>query len=37
MTLFEASATEATIFAAALLKYFGGERDQLTLDILKTR
>ena len=37
MTLFEASATDAKVFAAALLKYFGGERDQLTLDILETR
>jgi uncharacterized protein (DUF1810 family) len=35
MTLFERSATDSTIFRAALLKYFGGESDQLTLDILK--
>lgn len=36
MTLFEGSATDPTIFRAALLKYFGGKSDQLTLDILKS-
>ena len=35
LTLFEYSATEPGIFRAALLKYFGGKPDQLTLDILK--
>ena len=34
MTLFEQSATEPAMFRAALLKYFGGKPDQLTLDIL---
>ena len=37
MTLFAGSATDPTIFQAALLKYFGGEPDQLTLDVLKNR
>lgn len=37
MTLFEASATDPTIFRIALRKYFGGEPDQATLDILKSR
>jgi uncharacterized protein (DUF1810 family) len=31
MTLFEQSATEPAIFRTALLKYFGGKPDQLTL------
>lgn len=35
MTLFERSATDPTIFRAALLKYFGGKPDQVTLGILK--
>ena len=35
LTLFEYSATEPGIFRAALLRYFGGKPDQLTLDILK--
>jgi uncharacterized protein (DUF1810 family) len=35
MTLFERSATDNAIFRDALLKYFGGQPDQLTLDILK--
>jgi uncharacterized protein (DUF1810 family) len=35
MTLFERSAADPMIFRTALLKYFGGEGDQLTLDILK--
>ena len=35
MTLFERSATDPGIFQAALLKYFGGEPDPLTLKILK--
>ncbi|MFY4730278.1 DUF1810 domain-containing protein [Nitrospira sp. BLG_2] len=35
MTLFERSATDSSIFRAALLKYFGGEPDQLTLKILE--
>jgi uncharacterized protein (DUF1810 family) len=34
MTLFGESAVEPNIFRAALLKYFGGNPDQLTLDIL---
>jgi uncharacterized protein (DUF1810 family) len=37
MTLFERSATEPTIFRAALLKYFGGEPDELTVDMLKSQ
>ena len=36
LTLFEYSATEPGIFRAALLKYFGGKPDRLTLDILKS-
>ena len=35
MTLFERSATDNAIFRDALRKYFGGQPDQLTLDILK--
>lgn len=35
MTLFEQSAADANIFQNALFKYFGGEPDQLTLNILK--
>jgi uncharacterized protein (DUF1810 family) len=35
MTLFERSATDPAIFHAALRKYFAGEPDQLTLDILE--
>jgi uncharacterized protein (DUF1810 family) len=35
MTLFEQSTTDRSIFRDALFKYFGGEPDQLTLDILK--
>lgn len=35
MTLFELSATDNGIFRDALLKYFDGKPDQLTLDILK--
>ncbi len=35
MTLFECSAADKRVFQDALLKYFGGEPDQLTLDILK--
>ncbi len=35
MTLFERASTENDIFRDALLKYFGGEPDQLTLDILE--
>jgi uncharacterized protein (DUF1810 family) len=37
MTLFERSASDSTIFRAALLKYFGGEPDQSTLEILTRR
>jgi len=37
MTLFERSATDPTLFRAALVKYFGGEPDQATLDILESR
>jgi uncharacterized protein (DUF1810 family) len=35
MTLFEASAANPMIFEAALLKYFDGKRDRLTLEILQ--
>ena len=35
MTLFEHSAADAAIFRSALLKYFGGQGDQSTLDILE--
>jgi len=35
MTLFEHSAADSAIFRNALLKYFGGKRDQSTLDILE--
>ena len=34
MTLFMAATTDNTIFKNALLKYFDGEPDQMTLDIL---
>jgi uncharacterized protein (DUF1810 family) len=34
MTLFMTAATDNTIFKAALLKYFDGKPDQLTLDIM---
>ena len=34
MTLFLTAATDNTLFKAALLKYFDGKPDQLTLDIL---
>ena len=34
MTLFMTATTDNTIFQNALLKYFHGKRDQLTLDIL---
>lgn len=34
MTLFLTAATDNTIFKDALLKYFDGKPDQLTLDIL---
>jgi len=34
MTLFLTAATDKTLFNAALLKYFDGKPDQLTLDIL---
>jgi uncharacterized protein (DUF1810 family) len=34
MTLFLTAATDNTIFKDALLKYFDGQPDQLTLDIL---
>ncbi len=37
MTLFERSATDPSIFRGALLKYFGGEPDQKTLDILRSQ
>jgi uncharacterized protein (DUF1810 family) len=36
MTLFERCAADPAIFREALLKYFGGEPDRLTLDILET-
>ena len=35
MTLFEQAATDNKIFREALLKYFNGKPDQLTLDFLK--
>jgi len=35
MTLFGHSAGDSAIFRSALLKYFGGEGDQSTLDILE--
>ncbi len=34
MTLFLTAAPDNTLFKAALLKYFDGQPDQLTLDIL---
>ena len=34
MTLFMTATTDNTIFKAALLKYFDGKPDQLTLDLL---
>lgn len=34
MTLFMTAATDNTLFKAALLKYFDGKPDQMTLDIL---
>ncbi|HEY0856960.1 MAG TPA: DUF1810 domain-containing protein [Albitalea sp.] len=34
MTLFERAAPDETVFAQALAKYFGGRRDQRTLDLL---
>jgi uncharacterized protein (DUF1810 family) len=34
MTLFMTAATDNTLFKAALLKYFDGQADQMTLDIL---
>ena len=34
MTLFLTAATDDTLFKDALLKYFGGKPDQLTLDLL---
>jgi uncharacterized protein (DUF1810 family) len=37
LTLFEESATEPGIFRAALLRYFGGKPDPLTLDILNKK
>ncbi len=35
MTLFEVAASDASIFRSALVKYFGGEPDKLTLNILE--
>jgi len=37
MTLFERSASDSALYRAALLKYFAGKGDQLTLDILERR
>jgi uncharacterized protein (DUF1810 family) len=37
LTLFMTATTDNTIFKDALLKYFGGKPDQLTLDILAQR
>jgi uncharacterized protein (DUF1810 family) len=37
MTLFERSAADPTIFRAALLKYFAGKGDRLTLEILERK
>ncbi len=34
LTLFSTAATDDTLFKAALLKYFDGEPDSLTLDLL---
>lgn len=34
MTLFERAATDSVVFREALRKYFGGQPDQATLDIL---
>jgi uncharacterized protein (DUF1810 family) len=34
MTLFMTATTDNTLFKAALLKYFDGKPDQMTLDIL---
>jgi uncharacterized protein (DUF1810 family) len=34
MTLFMTATTDNTLFKAALLKYFHGQPDQLTLDLL---
>lgn len=36
MTLFNAVAPEEQVFRNALARYFGGERDRLTLEILET-
>jgi uncharacterized protein (DUF1810 family) len=35
MTLFESAAEDGAIFRAALDKYFGGEPDQLTLELIR--
>lgn len=35
MTLFDNVAPDPSLFRAALVKYFGGEPDPMTLDILK--
>ncbi|MFI5361573.1 MAG: DUF1810 domain-containing protein [Elusimicrobiota bacterium] len=37
MTLFDAAAPEEPMFAKALDKYFGGQRDPLTLALLSSR
>jgi uncharacterized protein (DUF1810 family) len=37
MTLFEAAAPDPTVFAAALEKYYSGERDEKTLSMLGAR
>lgn len=36
MTLFEAAVPEEGLFGRALAKYFGGERDQRTIEMLRT-
>jgi len=37
MTLFLTAAADSTLFKDALLKYFDGKPDQLTLDLLVQR
>ncbi|MDN0075694.1 DUF1810 domain-containing protein [Crenobacter sp. SG2303] len=37
MTLFDRTACDSTIFRDALVKYFGGEPDPLTLDLLQKK
>jgi len=37
ITLFDQAASDSTIFCEVLAKYFGGEPDRLTLDILRKK